>query len=167
MKFVVVSIGILAFAASCSQTTPDQGTAERVEGQTQKEVVPNKVLTVEIDGMVCQMGCGSAIRKALLETGGVSSCEFDFEEDRKTNVSSISFDKNLVTADRLVKIISEVNKGQFTTGQVKTVTLSDVAGHEEIGSKETKSEKSSVNVSSSAGIQLPNFLEMLSSLLVR
>ena len=165
MKFVLFSIGMIALVTSCAETSVEQAKTETEE--VQKIVVPNKVLTVEIDGMVCQMGCGSAIRKALLETGGVSSCEFDFEEDRKTNISKISFDKNAVSADKLVKIISELNKGQFTTGQVKTVTLSDVAGHDEIKTSDVKPEKSTVNVSSSSGIQLPNFLEMLSSLLVR
>lgn len=165
MKFVVFSVGMIALISSCTETTVDQGKTEVTE--VQKVVIPNKLLTVEIDGMVCQMGCGSAIRKALLETGGVSSCEFDFEEERKTNISKISFDKNAVSADKLVKIISELNEGQFTTGQVKTVTLTDVAGHEEIKTSEVKPLKSTVNVSSSSGIQLPNLLELLSALLVR
>ena len=90
----VLTTGILLSACSSEQ---EKVNTETIEAKTTDVVVnPNQLLTMEIDGMVCQMGCGGAIRKGLKDTKGVASVEFDFEEERKTNVAKIAYDKSIV-----------------------------------------------------------------------
>ena len=96
----VLTTGILLSACSSEQ---EKVNTETIEAKTTDVVVnPNQLLTMEIDGMVCQMGCGGAIRKGLKDTKGVASVEFDFEEERKTNVAKIAYDKSIVSSEELI-----------------------------------------------------------------
>jgi copper chaperone CopZ len=63
--------------------------------------------------MVCEMGCGSSIRKALKDTKAVDRCSIDFKDERKVNVATISFDSTAITKDKIVTIISTLNDKQF------------------------------------------------------
>ena len=161
-KFIfVASLGVILSA--CSTDVAPENTPETEEIAT-AEVQPNQVLTMEIDGMVCQMGCGGSIRKGLKGTNGVASVEFDFEEERKTNIAKIAFDKSIVTSEQLIKVVADLNDGQFLVG---TVSFEDVAVS--VKSNKTKKLKdgdnsSKVDVSSST-IKFPNLLDVFSGLL--
>ena len=62
----VLTTGILLSACSSEQ---EKVNTETIEAKTTDVVVnPNQLLTMEIDGMVCKMGCGGAIRKGLKGT---------------------------------------------------------------------------------------------------
>jgi copper chaperone CopZ len=157
----VLTTGILLSA--CSSEKQEQR-VEKTNIETAKlEVNPNQLLTMEIDGMVCQMGCGGSIRKGLKETNGVASVEFEFEEERKTNVAKIAYDKSIVSSEDLIKIVSNLNEGQFLVG---TISFEDMA----TPTKATKtsslrnSEEPKVEVSSSY-VKLPNLLDLFSGLL--
>ena len=168
MKKVFIAIGLIGLFTACSTENTTEVAAENTPEKEIVAVVPNKLLTMEVDGMVCQMGCGGSIRKALLETGGVSQCEFDFEEDRQTNIAKISFNKDLVSADKLVDVVTTINDKQFTVGTVKTISLEDISTstvHEDEMPEEENAE-STINVSSSAGFEMPNLLDFISELLV-
>jgi len=161
-KIVFVLATGLLFSACSSEKQPGNG--ENMEAETKAIVVnPNQLLTMEIDGMVCQMGCGGSIRKGLKETNGVASVEFDFEEERKTNVAKIAYDKSIVSSEELIKVVSNLNEGQFLVG---TVSFEDVS----IPVKTTKTslnkktEDPKVEVSSSY-VKLPNLLDLFSGLL--
>ena len=139
-------------------------TVEKTTVETAKvDVNPNQLLTMEIDGMVSQLGCGGSIRKGLKETNGVASVEFEFEEERKTNVAKIAYDKSIVSSEELIKVVSNLNEGQFLVG---TVSFEDVV----TPTKATKtsstrnSEEPKVEVSSSY-VKLPNLLDLFSGLL--
>ena len=160
-KFIfVASLGVILSA--CSTDVAPENTPE-TEEVTTAEVQPNQVLTMEIDGMVCQMGCGGSIRKGLKATNGVASVEFDFEEERKTNIAKIAFDKSIVTSEQLIKVVADLNDGQFLVG---TVSFEDVT----IPVKSNKTSvtdgdnSSKVDVSSST-IKFPNLLDVFSGLL--
>ncbi len=161
-KFIfVASLGVILSA--CSTDVAPENTPE-TEEIAAAEVHPNQVLTMEIDGMVCQMGCGGSIRKGLKGTNGVASVEFDFEEERKTNIAKIAFDKSIVTSEELIKVVADLNDGQFLVG---TVSFEDVAVS--VKSNKTKKLKdgdnsSKVDVSSST-IKFPNLLDVFSGLL--
>lgn len=161
-KFVfVISTGLL-FSA-CSSEKQTENVAENTVETAKTVVHPNQLLTMEIDGMVCQMGCGGSIRKGLKETNGVASVEFDFEEERKTNIAKIAYDKSIVSSEELIKVVSKLNEGQFLVG---TVSFEDMT----IPAKTTKtsssksSEESKVEVSSTY-VKLPNLFDLFSGLL--
>lgn len=173
MKKVLLSTLIIASLTACSTST--EKTEAAVESKplpelAQVDITPNRVMTMQIDGMVCQMGCGGSIRKELKGTEAVANCEFDFEDGRETNTATISFDKEKISADEIIKIVSEMNEKQFTVGDVSTTVLENIPGHEDIATPETtnddKDASTSVEISSTTGIQLPNLFDLLSELVV-
>ncbi len=100
---------------ACNQNSKSETSQNKTKKPAEK-VVANKMLTFEIQGMTCVMGCGGSIRKELAETNAVEKCEFDFETDRETNVVKVSFDENKTSAKKLIDIVTKMNDGQFTVG---------------------------------------------------
>jgi hypothetical protein len=110
------------------------------------------------------MGCGASIRKELYATKAVLSVDFDFEDGRKTNTAKIAFDKDKITVDKMVEIISTMNEKQFTVGKTKSedynskISSSNLSNEESISTKkETES-----TIKSTSRIELPNFLDIFS-----
>lgn len=168
-KFLIASTLLLSLAAcnSAEENVIDQVKTPELSVPV-VDVDANRVLTMEIDGMVCQMGCGGSIRKELKATGGVSECEFDFEDGRKTNIATVAFDKELISADEIVAIVSKMNDKQFTVGQTSTESMEEIPGHENINETEetsTSDNESIVSVETSS-FEFPNLLELVSNLLV-
>ncbi len=84
------------------------------------KVEADKMLSAKIEGMMCEKGCGSSIRKELMNTNAVQSCEFDFESDRKENRVSIAFDQDKISVDRLISILNKINDKQFRVTKSST-----------------------------------------------
>ena len=175
MKKVLFTGIIISLLASCS-TSDDQGVDAQNKAQTETvsedelvAVIPNRMMTTEIDGMTCVMGCGGSIRKELLNTGAVSRCSFDFKGIDETSTAMIEFDKDKISADEIADLIKKLNDGQFTLGEMSTETIAMEVEEEPTTDDVSSSEKekvSAINVSTSSGIQLPNFIDLISELLV-
>jgi hypothetical protein len=138
MKYFALIFATSLILFSCNQAATPK-TSQTEEKKPAEKVVANKLLTFEIEGMTCVMGCGGSIRKELSETNAVEKCEFDFEADRKMNVVTVSYDENKTSAKELIKIVTKMNEGQFTVGSsdekdisvnIKT-TIKDVQTSEE------------------------------------
>lgn len=136
-RFAILFVSVILLFA-CNETQAPKTTQNEVKTPAEK-VVANKMLTFEIEGMTCIMGCGGSIRKELAETNAVEKCDFDFEADRKTNVVTVSYDENKTSAKELIKIVTKMNDGQFSVGSseekdisvnIKT-TIKDVPANEE------------------------------------
>lgn len=112
-KFFCVVV-LLASFVSCSQPEQKVEVTKKVE-KTEAPIIvkANKKISLNIEGMVCEMGCGSAIRKALKDTKAVDRCSFDFKDERKVNVATISFDSTAISQAKIVSIISSLNDKQF------------------------------------------------------
>lgn len=160
------NIVVLSFASvllfSCQSHTDSSikvSESESVEIE-KNNVVPNQVLAMEVDGMSCTMACGGAIRKGLKATNGVSAVQFDFEMGRETNIANISFDKDVVSVEEMSAIVSELNEGQFTVGNVSASDLSlETSNNKESGEEETQIEISTQS------FKMPNLLDLFSGLL--
>lgn len=171
----VLFVGILvSLVAACGSSSNEANASEKSTKSdkiAEKEltaVIPNRKLTLEIDGMVCEMGCGGSIRKELTATGAVSRCSFDFKGENVSSSATIEFDKDKITADQIAALIKKLNDGQFSVGKMTTETITAEI-NESLEGNETKSSEKEVvpvHVSSSSGIQLPNFIELLSELLI-
>ena len=75
--------------------------------------IANQKLTLEVEGMVCKMGCGGSIRKALLETKSVRSVDVDYQEDRKHQIVSVFYNKNQINKVAIMKLLESINDKQF------------------------------------------------------
>jgi copper chaperone CopZ len=140
----------------------ENSTNELAQEAETAEIHVNRVLTMEVEGMVCKMGCGGSIRKGLLAAEGVSEVKFDFEDDRVFNLAKISFDKNSVTADEMIKIVTELNDGQFKVGSVDSEAVFET---KTIETSTTESSEESVVEVLSSHIEMPNLLDLFSGLL--
>jgi copper chaperone CopZ len=87
----------------CSE--PFHGTPEItnviMEGSKEK-----RVAILEIEGMMCEIGCVSKVKKELLELEGVSNVFMDFDSDRETNFANVEYDIKKVS---LFSIYNSVN----------------------------------------------------------
>lgn len=179
MKIILpFSIILVATAVSC--TSDNSKTESKTVKKTNIIVKTNtvkadKMLTVNIDGMVCEKGCGSSIRKELLRTDAVESCEFDFQTDRKTNTVKIAFDKDKITVDKIVSILNSMNEKQFKVlDTTTTVFESKNTSKSNSSSEEIQKESSSSTSKDEAKIEMsdttidhdaPNLLQVFSRLI--
>ena len=174
MKKVLFTGILVSLIAACSTSTDqvsekeNDSKSDKVEESDLVAVTPNRMMTTEIDGMTCEMGCGGSIRKELLKTGAVSRCSFDFQGMDETSSAIIEFDKDKISADEIADLLKKINEGQFTLGKMSTESIA-------MDLKTTKADEAStsgdkditpINVSSSSGIQLPNFIDLISELLI-
>ena len=119
MRIQIALLSLLFFVVGC--TSEEKPVFIRKESHTvskPNKVVANKLISMEIEGMTCVMGCGASIRKELYTTKAVSSVEFDFKEDRKINTAKIAFDSAKISIDEMVSIISNMNEKQFSLGKI-------------------------------------------------
>lgn len=165
--FCALPLAALLLIQACGSNNTPVKTTEKQAKTEAPAVVPDRLLALEIDGMVCKMGCGGSIRKELKATGAVASCEFDFEEERATNTAKIEFDKSKITADQIVAIISKMNENQFTVGKTTTTDLS-AADASNTAVEETENsaagEKAKIKVSEPS-FEFPNLLKLLSRII--
>jgi copper chaperone CopZ len=139
-----------------------------------KHLKANRILSIDIEGMTCVMGCGASIRKELFSTNAVSSVEFDFKEGRKTNIAKIAFDKDKISVDKIVELLSKLNEKQFKIGATSSeeynTKTSSMCSPEQSASSAAENCGTAVGTckieSSASKIELPNFLNLLSRFFV-
>lgn len=177
-KLFVAFAGVVIFG-SCSETTVEKTAEEKETTVTQEkqeipDVTPTKLLTMEVGGMSCEMGCGSAIRKGLLATGAVERVKFDFKMGRDLNTAEISFDDSKISEEGIKKIVSELNDKQFNIGKTSvddyTKETTKQSSNSDSGhtGNTTKTESSfSKMEQNSFGIEAPNVIDLLLSAILR
>lgn len=110
-------IGIL-FLISASLICASCGGGETV-GQGDAIAVADKAeLSLEIEGMVCAVGCAKSIEKKLSEMAGVVNCTVDFDGEK----AAITYDRSVVSSELIVEEITEMNNGQYQVTSVKKVS---------------------------------------------
>lgn len=154
-----MSLGFLALQG-CGEQKADVKAVKQVADE---RVVPNSKLSLEIEGMVCEKGCGASIRKALKSTGGVASCTFDFEEERQKNTAVVEFDKDKITADKIIAVVTSINEKQFTVTGSSAERMEVTVQESDNG--QPVSEATKVNVSEATGFEMPNLLKLFSGML--
>jgi len=172
-KNILFLVSLLLFGACSSEKTPVSLPKESSK-IAPKDVKSNRLLSIEIEGMTCVMGCGASIRKELFSTNAVSSVEFDFKEGRKANTAKIAFDKNKITVDKIIELLSKLNENQFTVGatsseEYNTKTSSTCSPGKSTCPADENSASKSADCkieSSTSKIEMPNFLNLLSRFFV-
>lgn len=163
-------VGLLGIMVACQQSsTGDKTAATEMTSQQDLQslaasVNPTDKLALPVTGMSCEMACGGAIRKALIETKAVNRVQFDFQMARDTNVAYISYDANKIQEKELISLIEKINDGQFHTGNSTSTSL-EVKGS---GGSHAGNTQSSTNVFSAPQIpqiKLPSILDILRSII--
>lgn len=168
----ILSLSLVACESAVEPTKDDQAKTEKKQDKKKEKeevkiaVQANRVLTMDLDGMVCSMGCGGSIRKELNATGAVADCEFDFEDERTTDIATIQFDKDKITADEIVKIVSEMNDGQFKVGKTASEEfVSEVEVNETSTKSSSRASEAKIKVLTQPSFRMPNIFDLFSGLL--
>ena len=74
-----------------------------------------RTLKLEIDGMMCEIGCAGKIKKELLEQESVSSVIIDFEKGRETDYAIVEFDPKGNTTENIYGTVNAIADGKLYT----------------------------------------------------
>lgn len=151
-NFKLLTLLLVVFFYGCSSNVEDAKSA-------------NAVAEFEIEGMVCEMGCGASLRKGLYETGFVSEVEVSYAEENPSNSIKVYFNKENISTEKMKEVIESLNENQFKASLIKT---QDLSSSEQVEFKENQKDLSS----SSSGIKastktfsFPNLTKLLNSLI--
>ena len=96
------------------------------EVKVEDKISPTHMATFEVEGMMCQKGCGSAIRKGLYETGGVSEVEVSFDENNPMSEIKVFFDINKTSTQEMIVLIGAMADSLYSA-KLKKVTESTIS----------------------------------------
>ena len=116
MKLILLPT-FLFLMISCSQTKT-QNQENKPQAQVCEKVVPNTSVAFGVKGMVCQMGCGGSIRKALKETCAVERVEVKYLDTLKEQIIKVSYNRQKIGPKQMLQILSKINDQQF---RVRTI----------------------------------------------
>ena len=161
MKHLVYSFCVLFLLTACTTSSP----LKIAEEEGVYDVVADKKLSLQVEGMACKYACGGEIRKKLKTLEGVTQIDIDFEDDREQNGVEIYFDASRVEDKEVIAAIEKINDGQFKVAVNKGV--SEVENEVILtNSSKTDSEKSGIKAASES-FEVPNILDLLSDLIVK
>ncbi len=116
MKLVLLPT-LLTLFISCSPATSNNE-QNQPQSKVCQRVKANSIQEIGIKGMVCQMGCGGSIRKALKETCAVERVEVNYIDSLEEQVIKVHYDRQQIAPKQMLQVLSELNDRQFT---VRTV----------------------------------------------
>lgn len=142
-----------------------------LEVTDENSVVPTHIATLEVEGMMCQKGCGAAIRKGLYDTGGVSEVEVTFNAENPVNEIKVYFDIQKISTEKMITVIGGLAEMRYSA-RLKKVTESKIVKSSIINVDEEKQRTSAKNhnnvpsvESSTSVISFPNLTKLLNSLI--
>lgn len=165
MRSVFFFSALAVIFLSCS-SEPKVVHLRTVKGQKKEvaKVNANKMLSVEIEGMSCEMACGGSIRMNLKATGAVDRVKFDFVDGRKIQTAFISYDDSKISERQMLKLIESINENQFRTHKHTSEEISSTS-NAPAATNGSGEENSKIDVSDvSPSIELPNLFDLLKNL---
>ena len=115
MRLLLVSfITVLATMTftSCDQQIQKQPLPKFTEVY-KDGIESRRTLKIEIEGMMCEVGCASKIKKELLEQDAVSSVIIDFVKERETDFAIVEFDPKGNTIEYIYGVVNAIADGKL------------------------------------------------------
>ncbi len=130
------------------------------------ETEVKRIASFEVEGMVCEMGCGASLRKGLYTTEAVDDVKVEYEENRKKNVIHVSYSSSKTDPEHMLEIIEGLNEGQFEAQLIEdnVAPKEDTPSSKESASSSVDSHLNGVEASTSS-FRLPNLTELINSLI--
>ena len=160
-------VSTFLYGCDANQAEASTLTVDSSEVMDENSVSPTHMATFDIEGMMCQKGCGSAIRKGLLETGGVSEVEVAFDAENPASLIKVYFDNSKTTTDEMITVIGNLADNRYSA-KLKKVTQTTLSSVNVITDEEQ--ENHSVNDISSREVSsksfsFPNLTKILNGLI--
>jgi copper chaperone CopZ len=121
MKMFYYSL-VVAVLFSC-QESKEKSVPLSVKQTKPVEVHANSQADFNVEGMVCQLGCGGSIRKELKKTGAVERVEVNFVEEQKEQVVHVQYDSTLISTQKMTSILTSINDRQFKASLISNKAL--------------------------------------------
>jgi len=163
-KFLYLPIlALTLFACTCDDTCDPEAEAEATaQVEVTATAVADKMMTMEVSGMMCKMNCGGSIKKALKSTTGVTDVEIDFEDGREINLAKVSFDSKLVNEQQMMEAVTSLYDNQYS---VSNTSVSNLSQEISIDEEDVNSdEETSVVEAATSFIELPNLMDLFRGL---
>lgn len=106
-NILILALSITLFAACGGHK--DGG--EAIEPTTNTEYTTTASLTLNIEGMVCAIGCAKTIQDDIAHLEGVTYSAVDYEAGQGV----FKFDESVTSADKIIAAIAEINDGSYKT----------------------------------------------------
>lgn len=112
MKLVLLPT-LLFLLISCSQSGIENKKKEQ-QLKICKSVEANTIQEIGVKGMVCQMGCGGTIRKALKETCAVDRVEVSYIDSLEEQKIKVYYKRERIAPRQMLGMLADLNDKQFT-----------------------------------------------------
>jgi hypothetical protein len=132
-------------------------------GCSSEPATPNTEVELSVRGMVCEMGCGSSLRKGLMAAGIEEQIDIAFDEESGLGKVIIRFNDAQLSIESILEHIENMNDGQFTAEVVRSSSFQVSKATQE--SRNEKNFTPSFIDASSKGFSLPNLSELFNSIL--
>ena len=110
MKYIF-SILLALLLWSCESPTAKKTTDQNAKICT--KVHANTSLNLGVKGMVCKMGCGGSIRKALKETCAVEQVDVSYIDSLEEQSITVFYDRNKIAPEQMISVLNTINEKQF------------------------------------------------------
>jgi copper chaperone CopZ len=109
--FSLICIGTFSFLQSCG----DAPYAGEITVSEFTKVGPSEktIARLEINGMMCEVGCVAKVKKELLAEEGVSNVIIDFKKGREFNFASIEYDPTHGDVQSLSAVVNDIADGKL------------------------------------------------------
>ncbi len=116
---IALLLPLLLFIFSCQSSSTDSPKKEQ-HSKVCKTVKANTLQEIGVQGMVCKMGCGGSIRKALKETCAVERVDVNYIDSLEEQTIKVYYKREQLAPRQMLAILAEINDKQFT---VRTIGL--------------------------------------------
>tara|TARA_B110000483_G_scaffold152327_1_gene181182 strand:+ start:12587 stop:12994 length:408 start_codon:yes stop_codon:yes gene_type:complete len=116
MRYIGLLFIALLALSSCSSDS-SQTAVEKVE--VSEDVVADSKSKLAVKGMVCSMGCVSAIQDKLRSTPGVASAVVNYEE----SYAMISFDSKMLDENQLIEAIGSIGDNSYSANPFEDIEM--------------------------------------------
>jgi len=156
---VLTAATLVLFMSGCSTSTDSNTVVENEAEVTFVEETADMekyVASLSIDGMACEMACGSKISGTLADLTGVKNTSIEFNGAEEDNFAVVEFDASQISEKEMISAVEGLNNGHYSVKAVKIT-------HFKKNEKELKEDKVG-SVNQSFDYDLPNFFSVFSRL---
>lgn len=122
---VAAAVAVFMVACGGQSNQPDEAVSEATSNVTVSHI--EKVsqdgekfsASLSIDGMACEMMCGSKISSALADVEGVSNAEIEFNGAEEDNFAVVEFDGNQISEQKLIDAVQALANGHYKVKSVE------------------------------------------------
>ncbi len=157
---------ILSACSAGEKAPKDEVSTTTIERVVVEEVVngaAGAIADLSIDGMSCEMMCGSSIKKALAKLPGVNTTEIRFVEGDERDHAVVDYDASKVSDQEMITAIQSLYDGQYKVVAVHITKRVPAVGA--VAQPQKGAEVRTVGAIDPAAIVVPGILGLLSYVL--